>query len=82
MKIIIEDKALRDFDFWSGAKDTVEYLTSDDLDSIEYILEDAYPNGMTETQINDLFWFDCDIVAEWLGYDNWDDLYNDRSDID
>lgn len=80
MKIIIEDKRLRDFDFWSGAKDTVEILTTDELDTIEDLLEDAYPDGMTETQINDLFWFDTDVIAEWLGYENWDALYSERTD--
>lgn len=79
MKIIIEDKRLRDFDFWSGAKDTVDYLTSDELDTIEDILEDAYPDGMTETQVNDLFWFDTDVIAEWLGYDDFESLINERS---
>lgn len=79
MKIIIEDKRLRDFEFWSGAKDTVSKLTSDDLDTIENILEDAYPDGMTETQINDLFRFDTDIIAEWLGYEDWDALCNEHT---
>lgn len=79
MKIISEDKRLRDFDFWSGAKDTVDYLTSDELDTIEDILEDAYPNGMTETQVNDLFWFDTDVIAEWLGYEDFESLINERS---
>lgn len=79
MKIISEDKRLRDFDFWSGAKDTVDYLTSDELDTIEDLLEDAYPDGMTETQLNDLFWFDIDVIAEWLGYDDFESLINERS---
>lgn len=79
MKIICEDKRLRDFDFWSGAKDNVELLTTIELDIIEDILEDAYPDGVTETQVNDLFWFDTDIIAEWLGYENWDALYNERT---
>ena len=79
MKIISEDKRLRDFDFWSGAKDTVELITSDELDIIEDMLEDAYPDGMTETQLNDLFWFDTDIIAEWLGYEDWETLYNERT---
>lgn len=79
MKIISEDKRLRDFDFWSGAKDTVDYLTSDELDTIEDILEDAYPDGMTETQVNDLFWFDTDVIAEWLGYEDFESLINERS---
>lgn len=79
MKIISEDKRLRDFDFWSGAKDTVDYLTSDELDTIEDMLEDAYPDGMTETQLNDLFWFDTDVIAEWLGYEDWETLYEERT---
>lgn len=79
MKIISEDKRLRDFDFWSGAKDTVDYLTSDELDTIEDMLEDAYPDGMTETQVNDLFWFDTDVIAEWLGYEDFESLINERS---
>ena len=79
MKITSEDKRLRDFDFWSGAKDTVDYLTSDELDTIEDILEDAYPDGMTETQVNDLFWFDTDVIAEWLGYEDFESLINERS---
>jgi len=79
MKIISEDKRLRDFDFWSGAKDTVDYLTSDELDIIEDMLEDAYPDGMTETQVNDLFWFDTDLIAEWLGYEDFESLINERS---
>lgn len=79
MKIISEDKRLRDFDFWSGAKDTVDYLTTDELDTIEDMLEDAYPDGMTETQVNDLFWFDTDVIADWLGYDDFESLINERS---
>lgn len=79
MKIINDDKRLRDFDFWSGAKDTVNYLTNDELDIIEDMLEDAYPDGMTETQLNDLFWFDTDVIAEWLGYYDFESLINERS---
>lgn len=79
MKIFREDISLRDFEFWSGAKDTVNYLTNDELDIIEDMLEDAYPDGMTETQLNDLFWFDTDMIAEWLGYDDFESLINERS---
>lgn len=78
MKIYTEE-SLRNFDFWSGAKDTVKYLTDEDLDTIESILEDLESEGMDETQINDLFWFDDDMIAEWLGYDDFDDLMKKRS---
>lgn len=58
---------LRDFEFWSGAKLNAETLTSEQLDMVDSILEDAYPDGMSETQINDFFWFGFDTIREWLG---------------
>ena len=58
---------LRDFEFWSGAKLNAETLTSEQLDIVESILEDAYPDGISETQINDFFWFEFDTIREWLG---------------
>ena len=64
---IYSEKSLRNFEFWSGAKENANELTSAQLDEVETILEDLYPNGMDETQINDLFWFDFDTIKEWLG---------------
>lgn len=87
MKIISEID-LRNFEFWSGAKDNANQLTSEQLDDLEYMLDDMYPDGMTETQVNDLLWFDFEAVAEWLGLaldDNGDvidpsDDYDDEDD--
>lgn len=79
MKIYTET-SLRNFEFWSGAKDTVEYLTEEDLDIIEAVLEEIYPNGMSETEINDLFWFDEDTIAEWLGYSDFEELIEERKE--
>ena len=62
MKIYTE-KSLREFDFWSGARDTVKYLTPGELDQIESILKECYPEGMDETAINDFFWFEDDTIA-------------------
>lgn len=75
MKIYTE-KSLREFDFWSGAKDTVKYLTEDELDTIEAMLEECCPEGMDETAVNDFFWFEDDTIAEWLGYDSFEDIMN------
>ena len=65
MKIYTE-QSLRDFQFWSGAKDFAETLTNSQLDTVETILEDLYPDGITETEVNDLFWFDQDAIRDWL----------------
>ena len=61
---------LRDFEFWSGAKSNAETLTDEQLDMVESILEDAFPDGLDETQINDIFWFDFDTIREWLGIED------------
>ena len=63
---IYREKSLRNFEFWSGAKENANELTSAQLDKVETILEDLHPEGMDETQINDLFWFDFDTIKEWL----------------
>lgn len=77
MKIYTE-KSLRDFEFWNGARDTVKYLTPGEIDQIESILEECYPDGMNETEINDFFWFDTDTIAEWLGYDSFEDIMKEQ----
>lgn len=65
---IITEQSLRSFEFWSGAKDNADELTIEQFDELENKLEELYPDGMTETQLNDLMWFDFDTICEWLGY--------------
>lgn len=79
MKIYTE-KSLNEFDFWSGAKDTVKYLTEDEINQIESILEDCFPDGMSDTEINDFFWFEEDTIAEWLGYSSFEDIMDREND--
>ena len=62
------------FDFWSGAKDTVKYLTDEEVNMIFEMLEELYPEGMDETQVNDFFWFEDDTIAEWLGYRSFEEI--------
>lgn len=66
---IYKEESLRNFEFWSGAKENAKEFTDEQLDQIEAILEDMYPNGMDETEINDLFWFEPETLREWLGID-------------
>lgn len=69
---LYKEQSLTDFGFWSGARDTVNYLTDEELDTIEEMLEELYPEGMSETELNDLFWFEDDLIAEWLGYEDFE----------
>lgn len=70
-----------DFDFWSGARDTVKYLTVEEIEEVFSILEEIYPEGLTETEINDFFWFEDDTIAEWLGYSSFDEIMT-RFEVD
>jgi hypothetical protein len=71
---IYRESDLTDFEFWSGARDTVKYLTDDEIRQICQTLEDIYPDGCTETEINDFFWFEDDTIAEWLGYNSFEEI--------
>lgn len=68
MKIYTE-KSLSRFEFWSGAKNFANKLTYNELDQVENCLEEIYPGGMDETDLNDLFWFEPETVCDWLGLD-------------
>lgn len=79
---IYNETSLSNFEFWSGAKDRVKYLTDSDFDIIENAFKELYPDGMSDTEINDIFWFEEDLIAEMLGYDDFEELMNDREDTE
>ena len=59
---------LNSFEAWSEAKETLERIQREGkCTELENVLEELYPDGMTETQLNDLLWFDSESVYEWLG---------------
>lgn len=55
------------FDFWAGAKE--HEFTKSELLQIQATLEAIYENEMSETQINDLFWFEEEVLCDWIGLD-------------
>ena len=50
-------------------KDSKNRFSHDEMEQIECILEDIYPEGMDETALNDLFWFEPECLCEWLDID-------------
>ena len=66
--IIHQEITFDDFEPWSGARDTYERIMKADLgDEFDALITELYPDGCTETQINDILWFDADWVYECLG---------------
>lgn len=65
---IICELDLRNFKAWGGAKNTLERVINEGkCDLLEQILDDIYYERMTETQLNDLLWFEPEAIYEWLG---------------
>ena len=81
---IYSEQSLADFKFWSGAETTAQRIWeeqgSEGFNQLEAILEDLYPDGIDETDLNDLLWFDADTVYEWLGID--DDEEEEDDDVE
>ena len=75
--LIKREENLNNFDFWAGAKQTKDALFSNEIEFIEEQLKELFPNGIDEINLNDFFWFDRDIIAEWLGYTDFEELEND-----
>ena len=73
---VYQEATLKNFEFWGGAVERVNCLTFEELDQIESILEDCYPDGISETTLNDIFWFDEDWIAEMLGYESFEEIWN------
>ena len=62
--------------FGAGAKANAERLTYEEIERIGEVIEQLYPDGIDEVNINDLFWFDFESLVEWFGY-----KYDKENDI-
>lgn len=68
MKAISEVDDLESFDAWSGAVETKEaVIAAGKSKEFEAMIDEIYPDGVTETELNDLLWFDADFVYASLG---------------
>lgn len=72
---------LASFKAWSGAVDTKNRIIKEDKErEFENLMEACYPEGMTETQMNDLLWFEEEWIFEQLGISDEED--KDEEDKD
>ena len=65
---ITKEISLEEFEGWSGAEKTLDKIISEGkAEEFEFILEDLYPEGMDETQLNDLLCFEPEWCFEAVG---------------
>ena len=68
MKTYNENTTLRDFNAWSGAIDTKKtIMDADKSEDFEALIEELYPDGLSETGLNDILWFESEWIYERLG---------------
>jgi len=68
------DNSLENFEAWSGGKDTLDTLIDKGVcEQVEDFIEQCFTHP-TDTDINDFLWFERDQIAEYLGYEDWDDF--------
>ena len=69
---ITSEMSLKNFKAWSGAKDTLNKLIElDKCEELEFILDDLYPEGLTDIQLNDILWFENEWIYETLGIEEY-----------
>lgn len=71
--LVQQEISLRNFEFWSGGADRAKNCTVEELDELELFFEESEVTW-TDTEINDMFWFEFDILAQFLGYEDEEDF--------
>ena len=65
---VYQEIGLEGFVAWSGAIETKKIILDNNMgEEFDAIIDELYPNGISETELNDLLWFDNETVFEWLG---------------
>ena len=66
-----KDFSVDSFEFWSGAKDTVEDVRkAGKMDELQTLIEEQFCDHVpTATQINDFVWFERTFIYSQLGLD-------------
>ena len=68
MKTFNENTTLVNFEAWSGAESTKTRIIKEELsEEFDSLIEELYPDGLSETQLNDLLCFESEWIYESLG---------------
>ena len=80
--IIKKEMSIDEFEPWSGAVHTYDYLSNNDLlEELENVLEELEEGEMTDTEFNDLLWFESDWIFEMLGIKTYDKIKEEISEL-
>jgi hypothetical protein len=75
---ITKEIDLEDFEFWGEGRELAKLLDSSDFSTIENYLNDVYPEGLDEVDLNDIFSFEEEHIATILGYHDYEEMLKDK----
>lgn len=75
---ITKEIDLEDFEFWGQGRELAELLDSSDFETIEHYLDEVYPEGLDEVDLNDIFSFEEEHIANILGYHDYEEMLKDK----
>lgn len=65
---IIQELGIGEFEAWSGGESTKDRIVEANKEAeFDSLIEELYPDGLTDTQLNDILWFESEWVFESLG---------------
>ena len=68
MEVIREVTRAHELEPWAGAKATWEKIVEEGkVNEFFALIEELYPAGIREVELNDILWFDNDWLYESLG---------------
>ena len=74
---------LVNFDAWSGAVDTKNRIIEEGKENdFDCLIDELYPDGLSETQLNDLLWFEEGWIFENLGITEEEEEEEEENDDD
>ena len=65
---IVNEITIANFKAWEGAVETVNSIIENNkVEEFDLLMEEIYPEGLTNTELNDILWFETDWLYETLG---------------
>lgn len=80
MIVKTETHLATDFVFWAGACYAFDNMTAAQISEVEDTLSELYPDGMTDMEINDTFWFERDFLANCNDFATWEEMMEFNSE--
>ena len=72
----IYKESVTDFEPWEGAVSTYEAIEEEGkLEELDLLLDELYPDGISETQLNDILWFESGWAFAQLGINDMVECY-------